>query len=431
MQLNNLDFKNKKILIYGLGKSGVSSLKFLNKNNKCFLYDDNIINFKLGTENYRISKKKITKIKMDFIVLSPGIDINKCKLTKYLKKNRKKIITDFDIFYSSFPLTKKITITGTNGKSTTSKLLFDILKEHNKDARLVGNIGNPILSERHINNKTIFVIEASSYQLEYSKFFKTNYAIILNLSPDHIERHLNFKKYINAKFKLIKNQNKKDYAFLENKNDYLKTLIKKNNVQSKITFVKVNKSFKKNLTNEYFIDSGNIENLNFIFKIANLLKLNKSKVLKVINKFKPLKFRKQIIINNKNYLIVNDSKSTSFSSSISLLKSYKNIYWILGGLYKKKDKFLLEKKYYKNINAFIYGKDKLIFKKILNNKIKVNVSVNLEDSFKYILKNIKKEPPKKKIILFSPAAASFDQFENFEERGIFFNKLVKRLLKNE
>ncbi len=429
MQESTQKFINKKILIYGLGKSGISSFKFLKKKNLCFIYDDNFNNYSSKIENYVVDKKKIIAIKVDFIVLSPGIDIRKCALSKYLQKNKKKIITDFDIFYNSFPFTKKITITGTNGKSTTSKLLFDILKKHNIDARLVGNIGNPILSEKKIEDKTVFVIEASSYQLEYSKLFKTDYAVILNLSPDHIERHLNFKNYIKAKFKLVKNQNKNSIALLENKNNYLKKLIKKNKIQSKINFINNKKNLNKLVTNKYFTDPSSIENLNFIFKISNLLGLDKFKVIKVINKFKPLKFRKQIIYNNKKYLIINDSKSTSFSSSVSLLQKYKNVYWILGGLSKKNDKFLLEKKFHKNINAFIYGKDKLIFKKKLINKINLILSDKLKDSIKLVFKNTHKNHNKRKVILFSPAAASFDQFKNFEERGLYFNKLIKKFIK--
>ncbi len=99
-----------------------------------------------------------------------------------------------DIFYSFFK-NQSIAITGTNGKSTTAKILYDILLAEKKDVRLVGNIGNPILSERKISKKTIFVIEASSYQLDYSKIFSSKYAIILNISIDHIERHKNLKNY--------------------------------------------------------------------------------------------------------------------------------------------------------------------------------------------------------------------------------------------
>ena len=161
--LNNLNiFYKKKILIYGLGKSGLSVLKFLKKDNKITTHDDKI----------KADNKKITKTKFDYIIISPGIDINQCKLSKFLKNNLKKIYTDLDIFYNHHKENNKITITGTNGKSTTAKILYDVLSDQKVDVRLVGNIGNPILLEKKVTNRTVFVIEASSYQLEYSKLFK-------------------------------------------------------------------------------------------------------------------------------------------------------------------------------------------------------------------------------------------------------------------
>ena len=196
-------FLNKKILVYGLGKSGISTFKFLKNKSKVLLYDD----FSLNIKNSQILKKlvsfkNILNSQFDVIILSPGIDIDNCKLSEYLKKNKKKIYTDLDIFYS-FYKNDCITITGTNGKSTTCYLLYKVLSEQNIDVRLVGNIGNPILLENKIKRKTIFVIEASSYQLDYSKIFKSKYAVILNLSPDHIERHKTLNKYVKAKFKLF------------------------------------------------------------------------------------------------------------------------------------------------------------------------------------------------------------------------------------
>ena len=150
------------------------------------------------------------------------INYRKCLLSNEIIKNKEKIISDLDVFYKSFPENFFITITGTNGKSTTCKLLYDILSKQKYDVRLVGNIGNPILSEKKIKKKTIFVVEASSYQLEYSKIFKSKYAAILNISPDHIERHKTFRNYINAKLKLFKNQLKNSLAFIKQDDFFLK-----------------------------------------------------------------------------------------------------------------------------------------------------------------------------------------------------------------
>ena len=224
-------FVKKKILIYGLGKSGFSSYLFLRKNNDIYLYDDNkniIKNKKI--KKLLIKSNHINRINFDFIVISPGINIKKCHLKGFLKKNLKKIITDLDIFYSHYSKNKNVTITGTNGKSTTAKILFDVLKNQKKDARLTGNIGNPILTEKKITPKTIFVIEASSYQIEYSKNFKANYAVILNITPDHLERHGTFANYIKAKFKLIRTQTNKDFSFLNVNNKLLKKEININSL---------------------------------------------------------------------------------------------------------------------------------------------------------------------------------------------------------
>jgi len=424
-------FYKKNFLIYGFGKSGYASYKFLYKKNNCKIIDDNKKKIPLKYNNEVITYKQLKKNNFDYIILSPGIDINKCRLSNYLKKNRIKIITELDLFYLSYPTIKKITITGTNGKSTTSKLLFDILKEHRKDVRLTGNIGSPILLERNINNNTLFIIEASSYQLDYSKFFKSEYSLLLNISPDHLERHGSFKNYIKAKFKLIQNQSKNNYAFIEKKNYFIENLIKKNKTKSKIyrvNYQKYQKNFKL-ITNNYFRNISNFKNLSFIFAISKSLKLSQKKIIEVVNKFKQLDFRQQIIYQSKKLVIINDSKSTSFSSTLPLLDSLENIYWILGGIAKKGDLLKLKKKNFRKIKAYIYGKDKLFFSKILSKKIKFKISKNLNQSILQVFKDLKQKQDQKKILLFSPSAASFDQFKNFEDRGKYFNKIIKKYLK--
>jgi len=238
--LNNKSiFYKKKILIYGLGKSGLSAYKFLKKKNTIYLYDDRKINNKsIEIKKNLINYKNLLKKKIDYIIVSPGINIQKCELSKFIKKNLEKINTDLDIFYNKYSENINITITGTNGKSTTAKILYEILRNNKKDVRLVGNIGNPILLEKNITNNTIFVIEASSYQLEYSTYFKSNIAVILNISPDHLERHKTFKNYVRAKFKLIKNQSRKDYAILDTSNFYVKEQVRTQKFLSKIIKVK-------------------------------------------------------------------------------------------------------------------------------------------------------------------------------------------------
>jgi len=422
MNLSLNIFLNKKILIYGLGKSGLATFDFLKRKSKVFLYDDYQKNYK-NLINYNYIKKN----NFDYIIISPGIDINNCKLSKFLKKNLKKIYTDLDIFYS-FYKNDCITITGTNGKSTTCQLLYQILLNQKYDVKLVGNIGNPILSLHKIKKKTIFVVEASSYQLEYSKIFKSKYAAILNISPDHLERHKTIKRYIKAKFKLLMNQSKKSFCFIKKNDLFIENELKISKIKSKINKVdtlKLNKILS-HITNEYFLTETNKENLSFVLAITKQLRLNKKLVLDEIQKFKGLKYRQQIVYRNSNLIIINDSKSTSFSSSLGILKTNPNIYWLLGGIHKRGDKFNLPKNYYHNIKAFVYGKKKKFFNNQLKGKIKTENFQNLKDAFKRILIIIKNQKSIKKTILFSPSAASFDSFDNFEDRGQYFNELVKK-----
>jgi len=420
--LNNINiFYKKKVLIYGLGKSGLSVLKFLKKDNEIITYDDKI----------KVYNKKITKIKFDYIIISPGIDINKCKLSKFLKNNSKKIFTDLDIFYSNHKENNKITITGTNGKSTTAKILYDVLRDQKVDVRLVGNIGNPILLEKKITNRTVFVIEASSYQLEYSKLFKSNISLILNISPDHLERHKTINQYVSAKFKLVKNQSKKDVAILNIKNFYIKKELESKNYLPAVIKIKKNidSNFLKKINNEYFNTEGNKENLKFIIAVAKILNLKKDLLVKTLKKFKGLKYRQEIIFHSNKLTIINDSKATTFSSSASLLKSLTNVYWIVGGQAKKGDRLLLSKKKCKNIKAYVFGANKNFFISKIKKFMKYESFLDLKSLVKKLSLEIKLDNNKiHKTILFSPSAASFDDFKNFEKRGEYFNQLIEKYI---
>jgi UDP-N-acetylmuramoylalanine--D-glutamate ligase len=417
-------FLKKKILIYGLGKSGISSFRFLRNKADIYLFDD-----LKNTHPKQISKLKLLKIKFDIIIISPGINIFNCKLSKFLKLNKKKIYTDLDVFFT-FYKNKCITITGTNGKSTTAKILYEVLKDQKKDVRLIGNIGNPPLNEKKISKNTIFVIEASSYQLDYSQLFSSKYSIILNIKPDHLERHKTLQNYVDAKFKLLDSQSKSCLAFVKSDDVLISRKLKTKKFNCKIVKVNTKKNYNDflEIKNKYFLTESNRENLSFIIELAKKLKLKNYLLQKTIKNFKGLKYRQQIILQKKNLTIINDSKSTSFSSSVGILKKDSNILWLLGGIYKKGDKLELKKKDLSNVTAFIYGENKNFFNKQLRSKVKFKNYKNLQDAVKNVFSIIKKKSSVKYTILFSPCAASFDRFKNFEERGLYFNRLVKRFM---
>ena len=284
MMVSKNFFLKKRILVYGLGKSGISTFKFLKKKADVYLFDDNKkIHQKL------INFNQLLKTKFDRIIISPGINILECKLSKFLKKNFSKIYTDLDVFCSFYD-NKSIAITGSNGKSTTAKILYEVLFDQKRDVRLIGNIGNPALSEKKISKKTLFVIEASSYQLDYSKIFSSKYAAILNISADHIERHKSLANYVNAKFKLLDSQTRQSFAYVKKNDKIITKRLKKKKFKPKIYKVdtsSINKTLNQ-LNNTYFTSEGNKENLSFVLKIVSKLKLNNTKLIKTLNSFKGL-----------------------------------------------------------------------------------------------------------------------------------------------
>ena len=151
-------------------------------------------------------------------------------------------------------------------------------------------------------------------------------------------------------------------------------------------------------------------------------------MFKALKNFNGLKYRQQIIFKSKKLTIINDSKATSFSSSVSILKSLSNVYWIVGGLAKKGDQFVLPKNKCKNFKAYIFGNYLKEFDRKLKDKMVVKKFKNLKITLSKIFQDIKKNKIKKNTILFSPSGASFDSFKNFEDRGLYFNKLVKKAI---
>jgi len=417
--LQNSKLKELSFLVYGMGLSGISVVKFFKKNK--------IRNFKIWDDkkknifkNYRSKNLKQTLNEVDYIVLAPGISlINK----KHLIKFRKKIITDIDLFYLSKNKFKSIVVTGTNGKSTVCSLIYHLLQKNKFNCSLGGNIGTPILDLKPKKNSYI-IIEASSFQLAYSKFICPNYAFFLNLTNDHLDWHGNKNNYLNSKLKIFNFQTKNEYAIINNK---FKKIFMRNKFLSKLIIPNKNsyKKIKVKIKNDYLTSNVNNENMIFIFTFAKLLKIKEKSFIDAMKSFKGLSHRFETFIKKKNTIFINDSKATSFKSAEFAISSLKNIYWILGGLPKQNDR-INPTIFKKNIiKCYIIGKNINFFTKQIRGKLPFSITKNLRNSIIQILKDTKSQHNKNKSILLSPAAASFDQFINFEKRGEEFKSLCK------
>tara|TARA_B100000579_G_scaffold82692_1_gene64449 strand:- start:8599 stop:9918 length:1320 start_codon:yes stop_codon:yes gene_type:complete len=429
-------YQNKIVGIYGLGKTGISAAKTLKKlKAKILCWDDNeTARKKAKNLNFKLGKFWTKSNSIDFIVISPGINIDKCKIKNFLRNNSKKIITDLDLFFEINRDSLIISITGTNGKSTTCKLIEKIFKTAGYNAITAGNIGNPILNLKINKKKILIILEVSSYQLQYSKIFKSKHAAILNIFPDHLERHKSMLNYTKIKSKIFYGQDINDYSYLNSNNNYsknIKKIFKFKKLKSKLILVNENsyKHLLKNLKNSYFKSKGNKENLAFAYKISKNFNIKDQTILKALNSFKGLPHRQELIFSKNKFNCVNDSKATSFNASLQSLMNYKKIYWILGGLPKYQDKFDLKKVSNKIVRAYVVGKTINFFIKKIKKNLSYKKSYNIKNAINDILIDIKKNKDTKFTILLSPAAASYDQFQNFEERGNYFKNIIISKLK--
>jgi len=360
---------------------------------------------------------------VNYIVLSPGISLDNLKKKNDLINYKKKIITDIDLIYLLKKFNKSIVVTGTNGKSTTCKILLHVLKKNNYKTLLGGNIGTPILDLK-IKKDNILVIEASSFQLAYSKFICPDYALLLNITNDHLDWHKNMSNYVNAKFKIFKLQRKNHFSLI---NDKLKFDFKKRDLKGKLIIPDSNKyrNFKSQIKNSYLKSKINDENMSYIFALSKIFRISENSLLKSLSSFKGLPHRYEIFLKKKNFVFINDSKATSFEATKNALKNTKNIHWIVGGLPKKNDKISLTNLKKNILKIYIIGKNTNFFKKQINTKIEHKVTRDIKNSLIEILKNTRLYGNKNISILFSPAAASFDQYLNFEKRGDQFKKLSR------
>jgi UDP-N-acetylmuramoylalanine--D-glutamate ligase len=364
--------KELSFLVYGLGLSGQSVVKFFKKNNikNYEVWDDKK---KKLFKDRRAKNLKETLDRVNYIVLSPGINIiDKKDLIKF----EKKIITDIDFLYLTNKNFKSIVVTGTNGKSTTCKLITHLLQKNRYQVLLGGNIGTPILDLK-IKKNTYTVIEASSFQLSHSKFICPDYAFLLNITNDHIDWHGNMMNYINSKLKIFTSQKKDQYAIVNKK--FKKIFIKKK-FSSKLIIpnIKNYQKIKQKIKNRYLELSINDENMNFVYTFAKIIKISDSDFINAIKSFVGLPHRYEIFLKKKNVIFINDSKATSFEATKFALSNSKNVYWILGGMPKKNDKIILPVSKKNIIKCYLIGKNTNFFQKHIKNKINFSITKNLK-----------------------------------------------------
>ena len=435
--------------IYGLNKSGKSIIDYLIKNNENFYcWDDNdkirknIIKYDKNINFIKPNDINLNIIKEAFV--TPGISLNNKNLD-FLKKNKIPLYRDLELYSRIVKDKKIIAVTGTNGKSTTSKLISDMLNICSFKNFLGGNIGIPLLEfDKKFKNINHHIVELSSFQLESFISFKPYISILLNISEDHLDRYKNFHTYVSQKEKII-DANKYGYNIVCIDDANTSKIFKKNKkkiipisrkyLEHGIFFkdgLIIDNYFKpkvftliKNISNSLF-GNFNIENILATYVVSKILDLEQDKFIDTIKNFKGLPHRLETIYKDNSVQIINNSKATNIDSSLKSIANYNNIYLILGGIAKEKD-FSKILGYHKNIKKiFLIGESADLIKNQLNNLIECKDCKTLDVAINqiYLEANFDNEHY---TILFSPACSSFDQFSNFEERGIYFKKLINSL----
>ena len=435
--------------VYGLNKSGQSIVKLLKKNKVKYRYwdDDYNVRKKINKNSNKelfIPPSKENLSLFDNIYVSPGITIRTNKFrNKYIKH---KVKRDTNLYLSNLGKEKIIAITGTNGKSTTTKLIGDILKKNNKKTFVGGNIGNPLCNSLSNNNYFNYhVIELSSFQLETINNINSKISIITNLSNDHGDRYRNVQDYILQKKNIL---TIKGFNLISIDDQYSKKIFYTNNNIKKISFSILDSSADIFFDNTFIVDkffhkhkfiyiekiskdlNGDFKKQNIIiaYICSKILKIKKNNFLEVVSTFKGLPYRSKVIYNNKKCTIVNNSKSTNLNSTINSIKSYENILLILGGKAKEDNFSKLIKFKNKIICTYVYGESASKINKSINKQINTKKFHTIDQLVFQLFKDIKLYNTKV-TILFAPACSSYDQFINFEQRGFYFTKIIKKLTK--
>lgn len=439
---------NSTILVWGYGLEGKSTVDFLVRRGvkkNIFVATQDKIEINVDNVNF-ILEKDIIKYDFDFVIKSSGISVYKqeYKMLEDKEKSKKTVITsNLNILLSIIKTENKnlkvIGITGTKGKSTTSSIMYYILKNLNYKVALLGNIGISFLNViNEIKNYDYIVLELSSYQIKTLNCGYLDYGIILNLFPEHIDWHLNHENYFKDKLN-IANYSKK---FIFNKNDkniqkYLQTTNKQNFVGFNCTngFYIKNGFIMDNDKKIFDINSiSNIKGEHIFTNVCSLLTVLKmenidiNKALDKLNIFQTLKHRLDVFYNDKknNTIYVNDSISTIPEATIEAIKTFKNnnIFLILGGFDRQQNYEQLIDTILKKDNnikkVFLLGQTGNRLKKLLVNSIDCEYFSSLEN----LVKSIKCNNLENTTVLLSPAAASYDMFKNFEQRGNMFEQLM-------
>ncbi|AIN74188.1 UDP-N-acetylmuramoyl-L-alanine--D-glutamate ligase [Flavobacterium psychrophilum] len=442
-----------RLVILGGGESGVGTAILGKKKG----YDVFVSDFGKIKNNYKeiliLNKIKFEDeqhtedliLNADVVMKSPGIP-DKSPIVKKLKEKNIPVISEIE-FTAPFTNAKTIGITGSNGKTTTTMLVYHLLKQGGLNVGLAGNIGKSFAWQVSEDNYDFYVLELSSFQLDGIQKYKPHIAIITNISPDHLDRYdYQYEKYIESKFRITMNQTEEDYLIYDADDQAINNWLKNNKTKAQLVPFSLTKQFEFgayeannniniNTNNDPFVmqtselsleGKHNVKNALAATSVAQLLKIRKATIRESLADFQGVEHRLEKVLKIQNVQYINDSKATNVNATFYALDSMTSpTIWIVGGVDKGNDYSELMELVNKNVKTIIcLGVDnkKIIdaFSNVVDELIEVST---MTDAVRQAYKMAEKGDT----VLLSPACASFDLFENYEDRGRQFKQAVQNL----
>ncbi len=443
----------KRIVVLGAGESGAGAAVLAKQQGfDVFVSDLSEIkeNYKELLNQYQIEweEKQHTEaliLNADEVIKSPGIP-DKAPIIKNLKEKNIPIISEIE-FAGRFTNAKMICITGSNGKTTTTMLTYHILKNAGYNVGLAGNVGQSLAYQVATSSRDYYVVEISSFQLDGMYDFKADVAILLNITPDHLDRYeYNFQNYVDSKFRIIRNQTSEDafifwdddpviqseitkrsilaakYPFSLKKKEHCKAYIENNNLiietSNNPLIMPVKELSLKGIHNTYNMMAAGLA--------ASAVNVKKEFIRQSLQDFQGVEHRLEYVATVKNVTFINDSKATNVNSCWYALESMKTpVILILGGTDKGNDYSEIESLVKEKVKALVFlGVDNTPLHRFFDGKIDKIVDVrSMEDAVKAAYAMAEEG----ETVLLSPCCASFDLFQNYEDRGRQFKTCVRNL----
>lgn len=455
-------FERKNVAVLGLGKSGLATARSLEAGGaKVFAWDD------AAEKREEAAKEGFTLADsrgwvwehLSALILSPGIPLTHPKPHEAVLKAQAagvEVIGDIELFQRALRASGKkarlVAITGTNGKSTTTALVGHMVRRCGDNAQVGGNIGKPVLELEAPEATTVYVVEVSSYQIDLAPSLAPNVAVLLNITPDHIDRHGTVEHYAAVKARLFALQGEADTAVIGI--DDMRTSSICTDVTARRIAQVIPISVGKALSRGVYALNGvlyenlaaqgvkagdlagiktlagahNWQNAAAAYAVGRALGYHRERILAAFESFPGLAHRMEIVGEADGVRFVNDSKATNADAASKALATYDNIYWIIGGKAKEGGITSLEEWFPRIRRAYLIGDAASEFAETLKGKVEAIHCGTLDRAVEAASRDALADLAEFKVVLLSPACASFDQFKSFEERGDVFRAAVQERL---